>query len=387
VWSLFREEQRHEQSRILCSFIVAVVFHKSWRFVLNDSSIYEGTGGRFSIDESLRVAVALNNGRMKGRRFDLPDLRPSGVSIAATPAYAKRVCSDLFSYISAPKRRKTLRTNTPRVRRMETARMSATLEANETEQELIVTAKNSISHCNWTVGECAAKWTQRFSRDRTDADFGAMIGLSGDQIYQRRRVWESFVDVKPTYALLKWSHFYVALTWSDSAECLAWAEENEASVAEMKAWRRMQHGEDLTVEAEADMDGDVHELSFGEPILHQTPEEFGETDGVPATSDSIEDLEGNANRVDEFESEQADDYAPFRSDAGSAPPKDAGDGPVGAQGLTPELAVKRMISAIERCNRLITEQVVEEFSDLPEKIRIRFATAVENFNDKVTELG
>jgi hypothetical protein len=276
------------------------------------------------------------------------------------------------------------------LRRMETARMSATLEANETEQELIVTAQKSISNCNWTVGECAAKWTQRFSRGRTDADFGAMIGLSGDQIYQRRRVWESFADVQATYSQLKWSHFYVSLTWNDSAECLAWAEENEASVAEMKAWRRMQRGEDLTVEAEAEMDS-VHELGFGDAIVHQTPEEFGETDGVRPTSDSIEELDASSNRLDvvagDAENTAPGDYAPFRSDAATAPPAEVGDGPVGAQGLTPEAAVKRMISAIERCNRLITEQVVEEFPDLPEKIRIRFATAVENFNDKVTALS
>jgi hypothetical protein len=269
---------------------------------------------------------------------------------------------------------------------METAGMSATLEANETEQELVVTAQNSISNCNWTVGECAAKWTKRFSRGRTDADFGAMIGLSGDQIYQRRRVWESFADVNSNYSNLKWSHFYVSLTWNDSSECLTWAAENQASVAEMRAWRRMQHGEDLTVEAEAELDSSVHELGFGDAILHQTPEEFGESDGVRPTSDSIEELEASSNRVDIVAGEEGDStaegYAPFRSDAGSKPPKDIGDGPQGAQGLTPEMAIKRMISAFERCNRLMTEH-----SDLPEKLRIRLATAVENFNEKFVGVG
>lgn len=263
--------------------------------------------------------------------------------------------------------------------------MSATLEANETEQQLIATAQSSISNCNWTVGECAAKWTQRFSRGRTDADFGAMIGLSGDQIYQRRRVWESFSDVRTNFAQLKWSHYYVSLTWTDSAECLAWAEENEASVAEMRAWRRMQHGEDLTVEAEAEIDNGVHELGFGDTILHRTPEEFGESDGVRSTSDSLDEMDESGDRADGVSA--GDGYAPFRSDAGSAPPKDIGDGPVGAQGLTPELAIKRMISLIERCSRLLTEQVIEEFSDLPEKLRIRLTTAVENLNDKVGGLG
>lgn len=115
----------------------------------------------------------------------------------------------------------------------------------ETERDLIATAQAALSHCNFTVGECAAKWCQRYARGRTDADFGALVGLSGEQIYQRRRVWESFADVVSDYGSLKWSHFYVSLAWDDSAECLAWADENQASVAEMKAWRRMQHGESL----------------------------------------------------------------------------------------------------------------------------------------------
>ena len=69
-----------------------------------------------------------------------------------------------------------------------------------------------------------------------------MIGLSGDQVYQRRRVWEAFADVHQDYATLKWSHFYVALNWDDASECLQWANEMEAtvcrdeSVATRTAW-------------------------------------------------------------------------------------------------------------------------------------------------------
>lgn len=121
----------------------------------------------------------------------------------------------------------------------------------ETERELIESARLALSSCNWTVGECAAKWCERYSRGRNDADFGAMVGLSGDQIYQRRRVWEQFADVVDDHSQLKWSHFYVALTWEDRDEVLAWADENQATVAEMKAWRRMQNGEDLTLDGSA----------------------------------------------------------------------------------------------------------------------------------------
>ena len=97
--------------------------------------------------------------------------------------------------------------------------MTTAIQTAETEQELISAARLAISNCNWTVGECAAQWTERYAKGRTDADFGELIGLSGDQIYQRRRVWETFADVRDDYEL-KWSHFYVSLTWTDSSECL-----------------------------------------------------------------------------------------------------------------------------------------------------------------------
>src|SRR5690606_3437939 len=69
---------------------------------------------------------------------------------------------------------------------------------------------------------------------------------SGDQVFQRRRVWETFSDVHENYPKLKWSHFYVVINWEDAADCLQWANDMEATIAEMKAWRRAQHGEDLT---------------------------------------------------------------------------------------------------------------------------------------------
>ena len=80
--------------------------------------------------------------------------------------------------------------------------MSTAIPTAETEQELISTARHAISSCNWTVGECASRWTERYAKGRTDADFGLLVGLSGDQIYQRRRVWESFADVTDDYSEL-----------------------------------------------------------------------------------------------------------------------------------------------------------------------------------------
>lgn len=266
--------------------------------------------------------------------------------------------------------------------------MTAAVEAPETEQELIATAQQAISSCNWTVGECAAQWTERYSKGRTDADFGSMVGLSGDQVYQRRRVWESFADVRGSYSQLKWSHFYVAVTWTDSAECLAWADENQATVAEMKAWRRMQNGEDLTVEAEQNLSNDFSNPGFGDPVLQVVPEHFGEDDGTKATFDSISESEASGNRVDVVtggadSQESGEAYAPFRKDAGSAP-KSEGSGDSQPVGLDPEQAFKRVTAAIERANKMLTEGTLDGFDDLDEKLQIRFRTAVENLNEKIS---
>lgn len=269
--------------------------------------------------------------------------------------------------------------------------MSTAAVATPTEHELIRTAQFAISHCNWTVGECAVQWTKRYAKGRTDADFGNSIGLSGDQVYQRRRVWETFADVKDQYENLKWSHFYVALTWQDAPECLAWGNENQATVAEMKAWRRLQRGEDLTVDAEAELDLAVTSPGYGEAVVYRTEEKFGEADGARTTSDSFLESQTSANRVDVVTpagpegTEAADGYAPFRKGAATVPPKSEGEdyGPVT---LSVEDTVKRMTVAIERCNRLLTNEFIANFGTVSEKAAERFRTAVENLNEKLAEL-
>lgn len=116
------------------------------------------------------------------------------------------------------------------------------------EEQVVARAREAMANCNWTLGECAAIWTRKYAKGRTDAAFAELVGLSPEQVYQRRRVYETFGDVQHNCPKLSWSHYYAALTWDDAADCLSWADEMVATVAEMRAWRRAQHGEDLSEE-------------------------------------------------------------------------------------------------------------------------------------------
>ncbi len=128
-----------------------------------------------------------------------------------------------------------------------TAVMDLPTVREESEPMIVMRTKMAVSRSNWEVGECAAIWLKRFSRSRGDAEFADLVGLTTDQIYQRRRVWETFADVYQNFPHLLWGHFYAALDWKDAAECLQWAEDVQAGVAEMMAWRRAQHSDDGTL--------------------------------------------------------------------------------------------------------------------------------------------
>lgn len=112
------------------------------------------------------------------------------------------------------------------------------------EAAMIRKAKQVLSSSSWQLGEIASQWTAAYARGRTDEDFGTAVGgMTGDQVFQRRRVWERWgiSDIYRKFgAVLSWSHFYAALTWDDADACLEWAYENQATVSEMKAWRTAQ---------------------------------------------------------------------------------------------------------------------------------------------------
>ena len=52
----------------------------------------------------------------------------------------------------------------------------------------------------------------------------------------------------PPPGVVTTAHIDVAKSWDDAIECLLWSSENGATVAEMRAYRRMQHGQDVTID-------------------------------------------------------------------------------------------------------------------------------------------
>lgn len=259
-------------------------------------------------------------------------------------------------------------------------------DRHETEEQLIQRAQQALSRCNWEIGDCAARWTKRYARGRSDADFGALIGLSGDQVYQRRRVWETFSDVYEQYSALKWSHFYAGLNWDDAAECLQWAQEMQGTVAEMKAWRRAQHGEDLTAPAGDDAGGlalSTLELLPAESGLVRDPSEFESGNGGGRRSGeqrAREAVQAGAAR----EAGTGDDYAPFGSTArGAAPSQPAGQD---RSETSAETILKRIATALERCDAALTPEVLEGFTAAPVKLRRRILKAIEDLTAKTAGL-
>lgn len=260
--------------------------------------------------------------------------------------------------------------------------------SHETEEQLILRAQQALSRCNWEIGECAARWTEKYARGRTDADFGALIGLSGDQVYQRRRVWETFADVHDEYPRLKWSHFYAALNWEDAAECLQWANDLGATVAEMKAWRRAQRGEDLSQRSEAEeppfgLEEAPEFLPVGNGLVKAVEAEGGGVGIPPARgAGGRRGANGEREAVATAVARQAegDDYAPFGKRARGAAPQ------AGSAAAPPLAVLKRLTAALEKVDAALTPAVVEVFPEAPIELQQRFLAAVESLSVKARGL-
>ncbi|QDT31333.1 hypothetical protein [Thalassoglobus polymorphus] len=259
-------------------------------------------------------------------------------------------------------------------------------EEPQTEDQLVIRAQEALSSCNWVIGECASEWTQKYARGRTDADFGSMIGLSGDQVYQRRRVWETFADVNTDYTNLKWSHFYVALNWDDASECLQWANEIEATVAEMKAWRRSQHGEDLTAPAEEEAPFSIAPdyLQVGDNMVREVADVEGEGRslagaGVGSSGERAETV-NSAPR----ESSGNSEYAPFGQGARGDASSDENEK---REGPSSEEIYKRACASIEKVVVALSPELIEDFREMPLELQQRFVNAVKNLQSRTAGLS
>lgn len=125
----------------------------------------------------------------------------------------------------------------------------AEVRTADTEEQLVAQLLDAMSSY-WKIGRCAAEL--KAQHGWTDAKVAERSGSTADQICQCRLVWERFGPTREAdlHQGLSWSHFYAARTWEDAADALRWASDLGATVAEMKAWRRAQHGEDLTAPAD-----------------------------------------------------------------------------------------------------------------------------------------
>ena len=258
----------------------------------------------------------------------------------------------------------------------------------ESEEQLISIARDAVSQCNWVVGECAAKWTQKYSRGRTDGDFGQMVGLSGDQIFQRRRVWEAFGDSHKSFSGLKWSFFYVALNWDDAADCLGWAQDSDATVAEMRAWRRAQRGEDLFAESSegysewaAPLGIDTSSVPLSRVVdpSQFTPSGMGDRAGLAASGDR-----SAAATMDMVARDSGDSYAPFRADAAAPAPKIREEAPGSErQELTPEQFWKRASSMMDKLSKALTPKLLKALDNQPESVKERLRDSLSDIREKL----
>ncbi len=260
--------------------------------------------------------------------------------------------------------------------------------AVHSEEQLISEARSAVSRCNWVVGECAAQWTQRYARGRTDSDFGQMVGLSGDQIYQRRRVWETFGKVYQEYNNLKWSFFYVALNWDDATSCLDWADQNEATVAEMRAWRRAQHGEDLMSEPAEAYSEWAAPLTMIDTTNIPLSMVMDPADFVPSGQGDRAGLaagQGGDAATMSAAARESSEYAPFRSGAAAPAPGEqfADLAVLERTEPTVEQIWKRTVARLERVNKGLTKPVLKALDDQPAELLERLASAVAELQEKL----
>ena len=136
------------------------------------------------------------------------------------------------------------------------------------------------------------------------------------------------------------------------------------TVAEMKAWRRAQRGEDLSEPSEGQVDwfpSDPWKYALPAPCGIKQPAPHRRA--MAARPDAVLVASGVARAAEE------DDYAPFRD--GVVTPPTADTKPVERPAPSVEQLVRRMTTALERCVAAIDGPFRRRFSDVPVKDRRR----------------
>ena len=174
----------------------------------------------------------------------------------------------------------------------------------KTEPQLLELARDACGQCNWTLGECAAEWTDRYAKGRTDADFaklmGEELGLTSAKVGQCRRVWTDFGVIRGQFPKLIWSHFRAArqLPFTIVEDSLQWANDNESGVSEMLAWVRATHGKEAVKPLEV---VDPPEGSGQRSAISDQPEESRQPSVVSGQP------EANADSHDDADEEEGSD--------------------------------------------------------------------------------
>ena len=214
-----------------------------------------------------------------------------------------------------------------------------------------------------------------------------MVGLSGDQIYQRRRVWEAFGAVQRNFPSLKWSFFYVALNWDDAEDCLQWAADSDATVSEMRAWRRAQRGEDLFAESSDGYSEWASPIGFDtsniplstvvDPAQYLAPGQGARAGVAVADRDMVPTMAGAAR--------ESDGYAPFKADATQVPAaaRDTDHEATNRPQMTPEQLWKKAATILDRLNKALTDEVLDVLDEQPEKLKHRMAEALSEIVEKL----
>jgi hypothetical protein len=178
------------------------------------------------------------------------------------------------------------------------------------------------------------------------------------------------------------------LNWDDSRDCLSWADETRSTVAEMRAWRRAQRGEDLSIDAVEDEA--IQFIPAETEFVHDAEDSDGRPAGkLPQSASSAGDQERAVLAgVARQGGGEGDEYAPFRTGAsGAAPRQGAADRPAGdAEPPSAEQLTKRLTSTLERFVKMMTPEFRREFRKLPQQVKERFMIAVQDLRDHVTEL-